>query len=444
VTRLAPALTAVLLAIVLAAGALAQPAEDEWVGLLVMARDRLDADIAQLDGELAAIAERTESDDWYVMPDPRQGHEGEFVEIDLRDIDGYGPLARLIAGQPSPLAVRLLATLSTADPRAWTAVSLLIDMDAVREGRSQIDVNAQVPSSRRQSADERQSRYAEWKKKVQDERDIQAQLRADIQAELDALGRTAGTAEARSLWDGCWDTPWGQLRLVEDVGGHVAGTLEWVDADGDKRQAWLGLDPLIGDYPDRLTGTLLGGPPTDGIVCPTEVSRSTEWASGRIDYSGMSGRVFDGSFIPCGDSGQFAPVPFGGTWASTLDECLAASEPDATIGDESPLARWEGRWPTNRGVLTLMAEADQLIGEFDSGADGALAGAQVVLVPEQEDRFFAIGRWSATDGPFECAEEFEVEPGYWGEIWLSLGMNESLFGGFNHCSKRGGGPIIVD
>ena len=119
-------------------------------------------------------------------------------------------------------------------------------------------------------------------------------------------------------------------------------------------------------------------------------------------------------------------------------------KPDTTTGDGSTLAMWDGQWPTNRGLLTLVAEADRLTGEFESGADGALAGAQVALVPEQENRYFAIGRWSATAGPFECAEAFEVEPGYWGEIWLSLGTNDSLFGGFNHCGKRGGGAIIVD
>lgn len=128
--------------------------------------------------------------------------------------------------------------------------------------------------------------------------------------------------DAFSLWNGCWATPWGRLRLDEDAGGHVGGTLVWFDAEGERR-ARLELDPLIGDYPDRLGGTMLDGPPTQAIACPTASDGTLQWASGRIDYT-MSGRTFAGSFIPCGDYDGFGSLPLTGTWEATLDECSIA------------------------------------------------------------------------------------------------------------------------
>ena len=627
--RLLALLVAPVLAVLLSAGALAQPADDEWVDSLVMARDRLDADISLLDGELASIDERTSSDDWYVTSDPREGHEGEFLEIDLRGIDEYEPLARLVARQPSPLAVRLLATLSLTDPRAWTAVSLLVDMDAVRAGASPVEVSAQVPASRRQSADERQRRYAGWRAKVQTERDGLAELRDEIQRELDALGRTedatpepdeddivlpsvppteiealpsptpmpsleaqaspeltplpqltptpeppdepsseptpgmepegiehdalvglphcddddpdcipaspepvsdstivcpgafadaleapytslsvseisacfddcqawiswhgsmgdvlpewctgadpestpepseppatpestplvetppspepsAGpVVEVRSLWDGCWATPWGQLRLDEVDGGRVSGILEWVDAGGDQRRARMELEPLIGEYTDRLKGTLFDGPPTQAIVCPTAAGDTVQWASGRIDYDAMApGKVFGGSFTPCGDYDAYDAALYSGTWEATLEECAVDQQPEAGAVDASDLAAWEGDWATNLGVLSLSVVRGQLIGEFESGLDNGLSGTQVVLEPDEEEPSDAAGRWTIESGRYECAEEYGVEPGYWGEIWLSRDWDSSLIGGFNYCSERGGERwIIVD
>lgn len=128
--------------------------------------------------------------------------------------------------------------------------------------------------------------------------------------------------DAFSLWDGCWATPWGRLRLDEDTGGHVSGTLVWFDADGERR-ARLELDPLIGDYPDRLVGTLLDGPPTQAVACGTASDGTLQWARGRIDYT-MSGRTFAGSFIPCDDYDGFGSLPLTGTWEATLEECTIA------------------------------------------------------------------------------------------------------------------------
>jgi hypothetical protein len=140
-----------------------------------------------------------------------------------------------------------------------------------------------------------------------------------------------------------------------------------------------------------------------------------------------------------------ATLLYSSTWEATLEECAVDQQPEAGGVDASDLAAWEGDWATNLGVLSLSVVGGQLIGEFESGLDNGLSGTQVVLEPDQEEPSHAAGRWTIEPGRYECAEECGVEPGNWGEIWLSRDSDSSLIGGFNHCSERGGERwIIVD
>lgn len=125
-------------------------------------------------------------------------------------------------------------------------------------------------------------------------------------------------ADALSLWDGCWATPWGRLRLDES-GSRVSGTLTWTDQTGVARDARLELEPLVEGYSDRLIGGLFDAPPTDGITCASTSGGTDHWASARLDY--RTDRSFHASFLPCLDDELYGRVQLDGTWESTLDEC---------------------------------------------------------------------------------------------------------------------------
>ncbi len=416
--RLLSSLTAVLMVLVLAAGALAQPADDEWVDSLVMARDRLDSDIALLDGELTSIAERIASDDWRIDTDTT----GKLVELDLRTLDRYVPLAVVFSQHPGILRLELSEVLWQADPAAWGAV-MAIGKTGDLEGKTVDEVIAMVRRANQQSADDKRAVYTDWKQKVQAERDGLAELRDEIQRELDAIANAAGASASPEA--SLEPSPLPSLAPSPDVTPEpsLEPSPEPCATSGENA-----IDVLSCDWDATPEPTLMPEPLGDpGIDCAGEFADALE-----APYTSLSVAQIGACFDDCQDW-----ISWHGSFGDTLPGWC--SEPE-----DSPLAMWEGQWPTNRGVLTLTAEAGRLIGEFESGADSSLAGAQVVLEPGEENRYSAVGRWSNTEGRYECADEFGAEPGHWGEIWLDLGANDLLFGGFNHCNERGGGWIDMD
>lgn len=128
----------------------------------------------------------------------------------------------------------------------------------------------------------------------------------------------------------------------------------------------------------------------------------------------------------------------------------AAVEPEATEGcsetdmwcqdaegaTHAPgLAAWEGRWPTNEGLLTISVADGRITGEFEADGDSHIAGATFTLDPETDEIF--SGRWDARVGRYPC-EEYGGEAGYWGGIWLTMKESGEIWGGFGYCDDVGG------
>ena len=134
----------------------------------------------------------------------------------------------------------------------------------------------------------------------------------------EAVSAIDAVVDAFSLWDGCWATPWGQLRLAE-TSPSVTGTLTWTDQGGVVREARLSFEPLVAGYPDRLIGGIFDGPPTETITCASTSQGTSHWASARMDYH--TDRGFHASFLPCLDDENFDFIQLDGAWESTLDRC---------------------------------------------------------------------------------------------------------------------------
>jgi hypothetical protein len=135
----------------------------------------------------------------------------------------------------------------------------------------------------------------------------------------------------------------------------------------------------------------------------------------------------------CGDWDEQAAVE-----PTDAEEC---SETDMWCQDaegatrESGLAAWEGRWPTNEGLLTLSVVGGRIVGEFEAGSGSHIAGATFTLDPESDEIF--SGRWDARVGRYAC-EDYGSEPGYWGSIWLTMKESGEIWGGFGYCDDVGG------
>jgi hypothetical protein len=181
-------LAMVMLAALLATGTLAQTADDEWVGTLLVARDELDAGIEQVDREIAAIPGRIASDDWRVFPTA----SGGAVELDLNTLEDYVPMAQVVAGHPE-IKQALLDGLEQANKTTWVAVRAMDAMSGGIENLPAAEVVALVKQFYSQSADDKRDAYAAHLTKLKAERDDLVKLRAEMQAELDRIAAAAAT-----------------------------------------------------------------------------------------------------------------------------------------------------------------------------------------------------------------------------------------------------------
>ncbi len=105
---------------IVSGGGIASAVDDEYLGLLLETRRHLNEAIDEVLTERDAINGRIASEDWLVFPTGTG-----VVEVDLRDLDGYVPLAQqLLAGDPE-LKATVIGTLKEASPEAWEALTLL-------------------------------------------------------------------------------------------------------------------------------------------------------------------------------------------------------------------------------------------------------------------------------------------------------------------------------
>lgn len=348
--RLLCSLLAASLALALMLPASSQPASSQAAGepgaadgLAELQRSTQQA-LADVEAELGQVAQRRSDPGWTVV----QAGDGAYVQVDLDRVDELVPWVQLALAEqdagPALLAavdryfpLAALAALATTIPE----YELLRagDIEAIDSDRIRSLIRGHFASAGEQQR--KAQRYAALEAELRAQREA---LEAILELTTAALAEESApvpepTADASpapdelddllgqlGLWDGCWSTNIGTLRLEESAGGRVDGRLVWVDIEDDLHEVTLEFRPLVGDYSDRLVGEFSGAPKmprTDGrplqFTCAEPRGGTDRWGTARLDYA--SGRSLRGSYLPCADADAFPIIPFEGTWDRTLQEC---------------------------------------------------------------------------------------------------------------------------
>jgi hypothetical protein len=456
----------ILLSITLAAGALAETADDDWVGTLLVAREELDKGLAQIDEELAAIPARIASDDFLVF----STESGQVVQVDLRVLEDHVPIAQVIAGHPEIKPV-LLDALRKADPELWKTVKPLDDWIGI-ENLPPADVVDQIRTTLAQSVEHKRDVYADHQARLVNEHADLKKLRDDIQAELDAIAAAVDMTDSSmscsgdesgcytpdiepDATSGLWSTGifdgdfegWGITANLEQDGTTITGTIE--DKKGPLRivAQEVSRNRVEGHYfgdvfwqVGRDDGTY--GPesaPFDG--CPEALDGTTQWGELTIV---PTRQAFDSEpqvhltieARPCDEDWRSRPGYDNLNQWHVDGVQLSPLGFDWSVTPVDPDHPWTGDWYVDLGSMRIDQQADHLTGVILSPG-GIVTFEADPMDPELAEDLYdpavtmlgewqgdAFGAWLAGFGDipatWQCAEPRDGDT-QWGQLLLQIG-----------------------
>lgn len=389
-------LAAALLAMCLGAGGLASAGgiasavDDEYLGLLLETRRHLNEAIDEVLAERDAISGRIESDDWLVFPT-----SAGVVEIDLKDLDGYIPLAQqLLAGDPE-LKATVLGSLKEASPEAWEALTLL-DFVGI-ENVPATAISAWMRSQFGQTAEDKRRAYEARFISLNDEFRSLVALERDISRELARLRDEAAASPA--------------VSAAPSAGPSAQPSIE----------------PSAEPTP---------GP--EQSPCP----ESDMWCDGSTVDAGIEYDALKG-LTQCDDGDEACdrstPEP---DWEASLppteEEVLPSSQPSGDGGVANADA-YLGDWQTDIGLLRIETVGTTLRGTLHSDV-----GVAQVDVIQADERYLRADFYGPIDapwlpglarGPEECSEARRGST-YWGTLGLRPWGDDELRGSWAPCDAE--------
>ncbi len=313
------ALVAGVMSLALSLTAVAQNADDEYVGLLLETQ-RLTAEaIVEVSAEIDSLRGRIDSDDHLVFESG-----GGIVEVDLTRVGEMLPLALVALADPD-LKAMLLDGLKAADPDAYDWALLIDSTPAfVGDGLENLEPGMIVDQLRarfRQSPQRKAALYDPYHRQLIKELEALGAIHrdvSDILVDLDAvpdptLAATAtatpiatvtpfATPDAAGPLTGCWMTPLGHARLQHErdsiSGDHVIVSSH--PTDTSRRWSLGRIEADLRNSGSRMEGYLYGTGMFDDMFACSEVRGGTEhW--GTFVAERYSPERWIGTWTPCGD-----------------------------------------------------------------------------------------------------------------------------------------------
>ena len=385
-------MAATLLSLTLAVGAVTETADDDWVGTLLVARDELDKGLAQIDEELAAIPARIASDDFLVFPT----ESGQVVQVDLRVLEDYVPIAQVIAGHPEIKPI-LLDALRKADPELWKMVKPLDDWIGI-ENLPPADVVDQIRKTFAQDVKHKRDVYADHQAKLVNEHAELKKLRDDIQAELDAIAAAAGASPS----------PEASLDPSPESSPAAEPSSE----------------PTATASPEAATEPS-AEPSATPSSAPSPCPEGDMWC--QEEEPGPSSEP---SEAPSAEPAEATPgSEVDGVEYDAIKGLTACAEDDPACGTISALMACSGN---ELGCFTPAIESDATSGLWSTGTfDGTFEGWGITAYLEQ-DGTTVTGTIEDRNGPLRIvAEEVSrnrVEGHYFGDVFWQVGRDDGTYG----------------
>ena len=376
------------------AGGIASAVDDEYLGLLLETRRHLNEAIDEVLAERDAMSGRIESDDWLVFPT-----SAGVVEIDLKDLDGYIPLAQqLLAGDPE-LKATVLGSLKEASPEAWEALTLL-DFVGI-ENVPATAISAWMRSQFGQTVEDKRRAYEARFISLNDEFRSLVALERDVSREL--------------------------AKLRDDVDASPAASAEPSAGPSAVPSAQPSVEPSV----EPSSAPQESACPESDMWC----DESTGDAG--IEYDALKGLTqCDESDEACDESDPAQDWEV--SLPPTEEEVLPSSQPSSD-GEDSSADAYLGDWQTDIGLLHLERVGTTLAGTLSSDV-----GVTQVDVIEADERYLRAEFYGPIDapwlhglarGPEECSEARRGTT-YWGTLGLRPWGDDELRGTWAPCDAE--------